>query len=87
MDAIWIQSLHNLHCPRCDNRLVQQAGRFFVEEKAALMYVGEVGTLTCPDGHRLPDRQTLYDYRSEQGHAPSAPVTEVVPPEARAPQP
>jgi hypothetical protein len=28
----------------------------------------------------LPERQELYAYRTEQGYAPSAPVSEVVPP-------
>jgi hypothetical protein len=80
MDAIWIQSLHNLHCPRCDSRLVQRAGRFFVPERAAHYYVGEVGTLACPGGHPLPEREVLYAYRSERGHAVSAPVAEAGPP-------
>jgi hypothetical protein len=80
MDAIWVQSLHNLHCPNCDRRLVQRAGRHFHTELHAPIYVGEVGTLSCPDGHPLPCRQQLYDYRAQRGHAPSAPVVEVLPP-------
>lgn len=82
MDAIWVQSLHNLHCPRCDTRLVQQAGRFFVEERPQPVYVGEVGTLACPGGHALPEREVLYAYRAERGHPPTAPVAEVFPPAA-----
>jgi len=39
-----------------------------------------VGTLVCPGGHALPDRGVLYAYRSEQGHAACAPVTEVAAP-------
>jgi hypothetical protein len=77
MTAIWVQSLHNLHCPSCDRRLVQRAGRHFVPERGAHYYVGEVGTLVCPDGHPLPDRETLYAYREARGHASSAPVAEV----------
>jgi len=80
MEAIWVQSLHNLHCPHCDARLVQMARRCFVPERAVHHYVGEVGTLLCPGGHRLPDREVLYAYRSERGHAVRAPVSEVVPP-------
>jgi len=80
MDALWVQSLHNLHCPQCDHRLVQQAGRHFHRAREAFVYVGQVGTLACPTGHVLPDREELYAYRTHRGHAPSAPVTEVAPP-------
>jgi hypothetical protein len=80
MDAVWIQSLHNLHCPRCDTRLVQQAGRFTVPERETPVYVGEVGTLACPAGHPLPERTLLYAYRARSGHATHAPASEVVPP-------
>jgi len=80
MEAIWVQSLHNLHCPRCDRRLVQQANRFFVPERAAHYYVGEVGTLVCPGRHPLPSREALYDYRAARGHPLHAPVSEVAPP-------
>ena len=80
MEAIWVQSLHNLHCPRCDARLIQQARRCFVPERSVHHYVGEVGTLACPGGHPLPDREVLYDYRAERGHAVCAPVAEVLPP-------
>lgn len=77
MTAIWVQSLHNLHCPSCDHRLLQRARRFFVPERAAHYYVGEVGTLVCPCGHSLPDRDALYAHRAERGHAQRAPVAEV----------
>lgn len=77
MDEVWISSLHNLHCPRCGVRLVQQAARCLVEERAVLVYVGEIGTLVCPAGHGLPHREALYAYREELGHPPTAPVTEV----------
>jgi hypothetical protein len=80
MEAIWVQSLHNLHCPRCDRRLMQQASRFFVPERAVHYYVGEVGTLVCPDGHRLPEREALYEYRAARGYASCAPVSEVTRP-------
>lgn len=82
MDEVWVQSLHNLHCPRCDRRLVQRAGRHFHSELRSPVYVGAVGTLHCPQRHRLPDRQDLYDYRAERGYAPAAPVSEIVPPTA-----
>ncbi len=75
-----IQSLHNLHCPRRGGRLVQLAGRRFHSELQVHVYVGEVGTLACPAGHSLPDRHELYHYREQQGHAASAPVSEVGPP-------
>jgi hypothetical protein len=77
MDAVWIQSLHNLHCPNCDSRLIERAHRHFHSALGTDVYVGDVHTLSCPDGHLLPDRQQLYDYRAEQGHAPVAPVAEL----------
>ena len=80
MDATWIHSLHNLHCPTCDRRLVQRAGRHFHSVVGSPVYVGEVGTLSCPEGHPLPERQELYDYRSRRGHAAAASVAEVGPP-------
>jgi hypothetical protein len=73
---VWIQSVHNLHCPSCDTRLVQR-GRCAVPEQGAARYVGEVGTLACPSGHVLPDRPVLYAYRDRRGLAGSAPVREV----------
>ena len=84
MEGLWIQSLHNLHCPRCDERLVQQAARVPLPGRQVHVYVGEVGTLACPAGHRLPDRESLYDYRARAGHAWRAEVTEVSPPRRRA---
>ncbi len=80
MDELWTQSLHNLHCPHCDERLVQQAARVALPGRQVHVYVGEVGTLACPAGHPLPDRETLYAYRARAGHAPQAPVSEVRPP-------
>ncbi len=76
----WIQSLHNLHCPTCDDRLVEQAGRFEVHERRQPVYVGHVETLTCREGHPLPDRAVLYRYREQRGLPPAAPVQEVPPP-------
>ena len=64
LDVVWIQSLHHLHCPTCDRRLVQRAQRCLVPEEGAVRYVGEVGTLTCEEGHALPGRSALYAYRT-----------------------
>jgi hypothetical protein len=80
VSSVWIQSVHNLHCPTCDSRLVEQAGRYRVSDRPAPVYVGEVETLTCPDGHVLPDREALYDYRDRRGIPAQASVTEVAPP-------
>jgi hypothetical protein len=80
VSSIWVSSVHNLHCPTCDNRLVELAGRFAVREHPAPVYVGHVETLTCRDGHPLPDRESLYAYRDEQGLPPKAPIQEVAPP-------
>jgi hypothetical protein len=78
--AVWIQSVHNLHCPTCDSRLVEQAGRYAVPDRPAPVYVGEVATLTCRRGHPLPERGELYRYRDLRGIPASAPVQEVAPP-------
>lgn len=80
MDDVWIESPHNLHCPRCDRRLMQQAGIHFHSTLQSPVYVGEVSTLTCPGGHRLPDRQELYSLRERRGYAPVASVSQVPPP-------
>lgn len=80
MTALWIQSVHNLHCPTCGSRLVEQAGRYVVPSRPAPVYVGEVATLTCANGHPLPGRRALYEYRDECGLPASAPVHEVRPP-------
>lgn len=77
MDAIWVRSLHNLHCPSCDNRLVQRAAQHFHRGVRGHVYVGVVGTLRCPDGHSLPGRAELYDYRAQRLGGSAAPVTEV----------
>jgi hypothetical protein len=74
---LWVHSLHNLHCPTCDERLLQRARRFFVPERAAHYVVGEVGTLACPHRHPLPEREALYVYRAERGNAEDAPVAAV----------
>jgi hypothetical protein len=78
--SVWIQSVHNLHCPRCGTRLVQQAGRYDLPYRPAPVYVGEVETLTCRAGHALPDRNTLYAYRDRRGLPWQTPVREVAPP-------
>lgn len=80
MNVVWIESLHNLHCPACDGRLVQQGRRCSVPDRGGPRYVGEVGTLACRQGHCLPDRAALYEYRARRGHAASATVREVPPP-------
>jgi hypothetical protein len=80
MHEIWVQTPHNLHCPRCDRRLVQQAGVHFHSRLQSHVYVGEVGTLACPGGHRLPERPELYAHRERRGYAPVAPVSQVPPP-------
>lgn len=81
MVSVWIESVHNLHCPFCDTPLVEQAGRFALPERPAPVYVGHVETLTCREGHPLPDRETLYAYRDERGLPPApSPVREVQPP-------
>lgn len=80
MVSVWIQSLHNLHCPECDTRLIERAGRFEVPGRPRPVLVGEVGTLCCRGGHPLPSRQQLYAHREARGHARTATVKEVAPP-------
>ncbi|MGY1710530.1 hypothetical protein ACI8AC_13590 [Geodermatophilus sp. SYSU D00758] len=72
--------MHNLHCPECGRRLVQRAGRYEVPARPHPVYVGEVGTLRCPERHPLPDREALYAHRDELGVPWQAPVREVAPP-------
>lgn len=80
VSSVWIESLHNLHCPTCDTPLVEQAGRYLVLDRPRPVYVGEVETLTCRDGHPLPSRADLYDYRDLRGIPAQAPVREVAAP-------
>jgi len=81
MASVGMESVHHLHCPTCDARLVEQAGRYDVMQRRHPVYVGEVTTLTCPAGHRLPhDRGQPHNYRDRRGHPPEAPVREVAPP-------
>jgi hypothetical protein len=80
MHDVWIESPHNLHCPRCDRRLVQQAGVHFHSRLQSPVYVGEVSTLACPAGHGLPERPELYSHRERRGYAPAASVSRVPPP-------
>ncbi|WP_460682896.1 hypothetical protein [Modestobacter lapidis] len=80
MVSVWILSVHNLHCPSCDTRLIERAGRFAVPGRPGPVHVGEVGTLCCRAGHPLPSREDLYAHRDAQGHPWTAPVLEVAPP-------
>ncbi|MGY1638202.1 hypothetical protein ACI78V_16275 [Geodermatophilus sp. SYSU D00742] len=80
MQKVWVESSRNLRCPRCDRRLVQQAGVHFHSRLRSPVYVGDVSTLTCPGGHRLPDRLELYSHRERRGYTPAAPVSQVPPP-------
>lgn len=82
MASVWILSLHNLYCPGCDTRLIERAGRFTVPDRPWPVHVGEVGTLRCRAGHRLPSREELYAHRDERGRPRTAAVREVVPPAA-----
>ena len=78
MVSVWILSLHNLHCPQCDTRLVERAGRFDdVPGRLGPVHVGEVGTLSCRAGHPLPSREELYAHREERGRPRTAAVREV----------
>lgn len=82
MPAVWIESLDNLHCPTCDERLIQYAGRFQPLEKAEPTYVADGGKPpVCPQGHRQPDWDALYAYRDERGHPEQVPVREVPSPQ------
>lgn len=80
MDAIWIQTPHNLHCPRCDRRLVQQAGSHVHSRLPSHVHVGEGESLACPNGHGLPARDELDAHRERRGYAPVASVSQVPPP-------
>jgi hypothetical protein len=69
MSDVWIESLHNLHCPTCDARLVEQAGKFEPLGRPDPVYITDGRSLTCPAGDPLPtDRDALYAYRDAQGH-------------------
>lgn len=87
MSSVWAQSLHDLHCPRCDTPLVEEAGRFRVLGRPEPVHVGNVGTLRCRGGHALLARSRLYAYREEQGHPATAPVPEVAFPADPPPSP
>jgi len=80
MVAVWILSVHNLHCPACGTRLVERAGRYTVAGRREPVYVGEVSTLCCPGGHPLPDRAELYAQREAQDRPSTAEIWEVAPP-------
>jgi len=80
MVSVWILSPHNLHCPQCDTRLVERAGRYHLPGRLVPVHVGEVGTLTCRAGHPLPSREELYANREDRGRPRTAAVREVPPP-------
>lgn len=85
MGTTWIENRHNLHCPTCDARLIERAGRHDVMQRPDPVYVSDPTTLTCPAGHRLPENQDeLYEYRDSHGHQQEAPIREVPPPGQRA---
>jgi hypothetical protein len=78
---VWIESMHNLHCPTCDDRLIERAGRFDVLGKSTPTYVGDGNRPpVCPNGHAQPPVEQLYVYRDEKGYPPEAPFSEVPPP-------
>lgn len=80
MPAVWIENLHNLHCPTCDARLVARAGKFEPMGRPDPVYQEEGSSLTCPAGHQLPDGAELYAYANRAGHevpAMGSPVREV----------
>ena len=79
MAAVWIESMHNLHCPTCDARLVQEAGRFDPMGRPDPVYVGSE-RLACRAGHSLPSMDSLYAYRDERGYPADAAYSEVPPP-------
>jgi hypothetical protein len=73
--------MHNLHCPTCNLRLIERAGRFEVLGEVlgtpkARKYVGS-GEYVCPAGHQLPEADALYAYRDRQGHPPESSFNEV----------
>ncbi|WP_143087050.1 hypothetical protein [Geodermatophilus ruber] len=76
--AVWIESLHNLHCPTCESRLVEHAGRFDVIGRPDPGYTADPRTLMCPSGHVLPDDQhALYEHRDNRGYPQEATTREV----------
>ena len=88
MLSLWIESLHNLHCPSCDRRLIERATLHLPDGQRDPVVVGEVGTLQCPTGDPLPDRAFLYALRAVTGRPAVAAVREVPPPVAApAPEP
>lgn len=78
-----IESVHNLHCPTCDARLLEEAGRFQVlgevrGEPGPVKYVVDGNRApVCPADHPLPDVAALYAYRDSKGYPPEAPAREV----------
>jgi hypothetical protein len=82
--VVLIESPDNLHCPTCDARLVQPAGRYEVYG-AVLGMPGSVELKPtgeppyCPERHHLPDEKALRRYRRRHGYPKWAPVS-VAPP-------
>lgn len=80
-----VESTENLHCPTCDARLIQTAGRYEVYG-AVLGTPGSVQVVPtgepphCPQRHPLPDEKALRRYRRRAGHPKTAPVSVVPPP-------
>jgi len=33
---VWVQPVHDLHCPSCDDRLMEQVGRFALPHRPGL---------------------------------------------------
>ncbi len=80
---VWIENLHNAHCPTCDTRLIARAGCFRPVGRDTPTYVQDGRSLTCRAGHALPQERDLKAYNNEHGHMPppaDATVREVEPP-------
>lgn len=77
---VWIESLHNLHCPTCDSRLIEPAGRHDVLGRADPVYLVDGHSAVCPNGHTLPEPDELYAYRDRAGHPMEISAREVPPP-------
>lgn len=77
MASVWIESMHNLHCPTCDGRLIERAGRHDVMQRPDPVYIADAASGRCPEGHPLPHSDALYAYRDAQGHPAEAPFKEL----------
>lgn len=81
---VLIESPENLHCPTCDARLRQRAGRYEVYGAVLGMPGSMVHKPTaepafCPKRHPLPNDKALRRYRHRRGYPTKAPCSEVVP--------